>query len=192
MSKNVIIVGAGIGGLATALRLVKSGYKVKILEKNSQAGGRLNRISRDGFSFDTGPSFFSMSYEFENFAKDCRIRIPFKYSPLEPLYTVNIINNAKTFFIYKNVRKLSEQFNDIEPNFEIKMMKYLNKTEKVFNDTVDLVIKRNFDSIFSYLISLMQVNPIHLPLLLKSFWKEVTNNFSSREARQIISLVAFF
>lgn len=192
MSKNVIIVGAGIGGLATALRLVKSGYKVKILEKNNQAGGRLNRISRDGFTFDTGPSFFSMSYEFENFAKDCGIRIPFKYSPLEPLYTVNFINNAKTFFIYKNVRKLSEQFNDIEPNFEIKMMKYLKKTEKVFNDTVDLVIKRNFDSIFSYLISLMQVNPIHLPLLLKSFWKEVTNNFSSREARQIISLVAFF
>jgi len=61
MNKKVLIVGSGIGGLATALRLVKRGYKVEILEKNSQAGGRLNIIKKDGFTFDTGPSFFSMS-----------------------------------------------------------------------------------------------------------------------------------
>ncbi len=64
-NKEVIVVGAGLGGLTTALRLVKKGYKVTILEKNTQAGGRLNRIQKDGFTFDTGPSFFSMSYEFK-------------------------------------------------------------------------------------------------------------------------------
>ena len=57
MEKSVLIVGAGIGGLSTALRLAKKGYKVTILEKNKQAGGRLNQIKKDGFTFDTGPSF---------------------------------------------------------------------------------------------------------------------------------------
>jgi phytoene dehydrogenase-like protein len=44
MSKSVLVVGAGIGGLATALRLAKKGYKVEIIEKNNQAGGRLNLL----------------------------------------------------------------------------------------------------------------------------------------------------
>jgi phytoene desaturase len=60
MRKNIVVVGAGLGGLSTALRLAKQGYSVEIIEKNEQAGGRLNRIEKDGFVFDTGPSFFSM------------------------------------------------------------------------------------------------------------------------------------
>ena len=72
MAKSVLIAGGGLGGLATALRLAKKGYKVEIIEKNSQPGGRLNQIKRDGFTFDTGPSFFSMSYEFKEFAKSAK------------------------------------------------------------------------------------------------------------------------
>ena len=68
-NRSIIIIGAGIGGLATALRLAKKGYKVTILEKNEQLGGRLNQLKKDGFTFDVGPSFFSMSYEFKEFAK---------------------------------------------------------------------------------------------------------------------------
>ena len=74
MSKSVLVVGAGIGGLATALRLAKKGYKVEIIEKNAQAGGRLNQIKKDGFTFDSGPSFFSMSYEFKLFAQECNFK----------------------------------------------------------------------------------------------------------------------
>ena len=191
-NKKVLIVGAGIGGLATALRLVKKGYTVEIIEKNEQAGGRLNQIKKDGFTFDTGPSFFSMSYEFEQLAKDCNIKLPFTYFDLDPLYTVNFIDNPKTYFLYKDIKKLAEQFKDVEPDFEAKMEKYLKKSAKVFDDTVDIVIKNNFDSILSYFITLARVNPVHLPLLTRSFWKQVCNNFDSKEAQQIISLVAFF
>ncbi len=192
MSKKVLIVGAGLGGLATGLRLAKKGYEVEMIEKNSQAGGRLNQIKKDGFTFDTGPSFFSMSFEFEEFAKDCGITIPFNYVELDPLYTVNFSDSPKTYFLYKEVKKLAEQFKDVEPDFEEKMNKYLKKSGKLFHDTVDLVIKNNFDSYFSYILTLMRVNPIHIPVLFRSFWKQVKMNFNSKEARQIISLVAFF
>lgn len=192
MSKSVLVVGAGLGGLATALRLAKKGYKVEILEKNSQAGGRLNQLKKDGFTFDVGPSFFSMSFEFKEFAKDCNIDLPFKYVELDPLYTVNFSGNPKTFYLYKDINKLAEQFKDIEPDFEVKMEKYLKKSGRLFHDTVDLVIKNNFDSYFSYILTLMRVNPVHLPVLFKSFWEQVKLNFTSKEAQQIISLVAFF
>ena len=192
MNKKVLVIGAGLGGLATALRLAKKGFEVEIIEKNEQAGGRLNQIKKDGFTFDTGPSFFSMSFEFKEFAKECNIELPFTYVELDPLYTVNFSDSPKTYFLYKDIKKLSEQFKDVEPDFEQKMTKYLKKSGKIFHDTVDLVIKNNFDSYFSYILTLMRVNPIHIPVLFRSFYKQVKMNFNSKEARQIISLVAFF
>lgn len=192
MSKNVLVVGAGLGGLATALRLAKRGYKVEIIEKNAQAGGRLNQLKKDGFTFDTGPSFFSMSYEFKEFAEGCNIKMPFKFIELDPLYTVNFSNNPKTFSLYKDIKKLAGEFKEVEPDFEQKMTKYLKKSGQLFHDTVDIAIKNNFDSYFSYIITLMRVNPIHIPVIFRSFWKQVKRYFSSREAQQILSLVAFF
>jgi phytoene desaturase len=192
MTKTVLIVGAGLGGLSTALRLVKKGYKVEILEKNSKAGGRLNQLKKDGFTFDTGPSFFSMSYEFEEFARACNIHLPFKYYALDPLYTVNFNKSPVTYHLHKDLHKLAEQFKNTEPDFEIKMRKYLEKCKSIFYDTVDLVIKSNYDSMLQYLITLLRVNPVHIPVLFRSFWQQTTRHFSSEEARQIISLVAFF
>ncbi|MCG6189189.1 phytoene desaturase family protein [Maribellus maritimus] len=192
MNNKVLVVGTGLGGLATALRLAKQGFEVEMVEKNHQAGGRLNQIKKDGFTFDTGPSFFSMSYEFEEFAKDCNIRLPFDYVELDPLYSVNFIDNPKTFHLYKDIDKLSDQFSEIEPDFQEKFDRYIKKSAALFHDTVDLVIKNNFNSLAAYIFTLMRVNPVHIPVLFQSFWQHVKKYFSSKEARQIVSLVAFF
>lgn len=49
--KEVIIIGSGLGGLSTALRLSSIGFKVKILEKYKTPSGRLNKLQLDGFTF---------------------------------------------------------------------------------------------------------------------------------------------
>jgi phytoene desaturase len=192
MAKSVIIVGAGLGGLATALRLAKKGYRVEIIEKNDNAGGRVNQLKKDGFTFDTGPSFFSMSYEFKEFAKDCNIKMPFKYFELDPLYTVNFRRSPKTYYLYKDISRLAEQFRENEPDFEDKMRRYLRKSGRLFHDTVDVVIKNNYDSVLHYLLTLMKVNPVHLPVMFRNFWQQVSRYFKSEDAVQILSLVAFF
>ena len=56
--RKVAIVGAGPGGLAAAILLARSGVDVTIVEKRSHVGGRTSTIERDGFRFDTGPTFF--------------------------------------------------------------------------------------------------------------------------------------
>ncbi|MFO7880359.1 MAG: phytoene desaturase family protein [Bacteroidota bacterium] len=192
MNKKAIITGTGLGGLATGLRLATKGYQVTFVEQNSQPGGRLNQLKKDGFTFDVGPSFFSMPYEFEALVKDCGIEMPFEFVELDPLYTVNFRDSKKKFTIYKDIDKLSEQFEGIEPDFKKKFTAYLKKCEQLYNDTVDVVIKQNFDSIQAYVKALMQVNPGHLPVLIKTFWKQVDAHFESKEARQIVSLIAFF
>lgn len=58
MSKQVAIIGAGPGGLATAMLLAKAGASVTVYERGARVGGRTSSIESDGFRFDVGPTFF--------------------------------------------------------------------------------------------------------------------------------------
>jgi phytoene desaturase len=65
MQKNpskpkVVIVGAGIGGIATAARLARHGCQVTVLEKNDIPGGRVGQLKLDGYTFDTGATLLLM------------------------------------------------------------------------------------------------------------------------------------
>ena len=62
MRKHVIIVGAGPGGLTTAMLLANRGFKVTVFEKESHVGGRNAAIVRNGYKFDTGPTFLMMKF----------------------------------------------------------------------------------------------------------------------------------
>ncbi len=192
MAKKVLIVGSGLAGLAAALRLSRRGYEVELVEKNSKAGGRLNQLKKDGFTFDVGPSFFSMSYEFDEFVKDAGIKMPFNFVELDPLYTVNFLSTGKTYTMYKDLAKLAEEFKDVEPDLERKIKKYLGTGQMLFDGTVDLVVRRNYNSLMHYFITLMQAPPKLMPVLFRSFWQQVSKYFSSEEVKQILSLVAFF
>ncbi len=56
--RKVVIVGAGPGGLASAMLLARSGLDVTVLERHDRVGGRTSTIEEDGFRFDLGPTFF--------------------------------------------------------------------------------------------------------------------------------------
>lgn len=58
-SKNAIVIGAGIAGLASAIRLQVMGYEVTVYEKNNYPGGKLSHFEINGYQFDAGPSLFT-------------------------------------------------------------------------------------------------------------------------------------
>ena len=58
MQPPVIVIGAGPGGLASAILLARAGAKVKVIERLPTLGGRTSSIEADGFKFDLGPTFF--------------------------------------------------------------------------------------------------------------------------------------
>ena len=59
-SRQAIVIGAGIAGLASAVRLALKGYSVKVFEANSYPGGKLSEFEAAGYRFDAGPSLFTM------------------------------------------------------------------------------------------------------------------------------------
>lgn len=188
----MLIVGTGLGGLTTALRLAKLGYKVEMVEKYHQAGGRLNQLRKDGFTWDMAPTFFSMSYEFKEFIESTGIRMPFEFVELDPLYSVNFSGSDRYFQIHKDLKKLSKEFEDLEPGFEEKMKRYLAGAGKLFHDTEGIVIKKNFDNLPDYLMQLAKVPWKHAPKMARSMWSEMERHFDSHEVKVIFSLVAFF
>lgn len=192
MSKKVLIIGAGLGSLATALRLTTHGYEVEIIEKYHQAGGRLNQLKKDGFTFDIGPSFFSMSYEFTELFDYCKIPNPLQMNELNPVYSVYFADKKEPYSIYKELDKLAQEFADIEPDFKAKAEKYLKSAGEIFHDTEHVIIKRNYDNLFQYALALMTVPIKHSPKLVRSMWTELERYFDSEHVKVIFSLVAFF
>ncbi len=63
--QKAIIVGAGIGGIATSIRLAVQGYQVSVFEANEYPGGKLSEIQVDGYRFDAGPSLFTLPDQVE-------------------------------------------------------------------------------------------------------------------------------
>ena len=65
-SHRVTVIGAGLGGISAAISLKAAGYDVEVFEKNSQIGGKLNVMEKDGFTFDLGPSIFTLPQFFQD------------------------------------------------------------------------------------------------------------------------------
>lgn len=75
------IVGAGPGGLTAAMLLAARGFKVTVCEKDHHVGGRNSAIVRNGYKFDTGPTFLMMKFILDEvFEENCRTSIGFKAS----------------------------------------------------------------------------------------------------------------
>ena len=88
--KKIIVIGAGISGLASAVRLLNEGFEVELYEKNRQVGGRMGVISGNGFTFDLGPTILMMPQIYEEVFSNCG-RNPADYLPMErldPIYKV--------------------------------------------------------------------------------------------------------
>jgi phytoene desaturase len=190
--KKALIVGTGLGGLATALRLSRRGYDVEMVEMYRQAGGRLNQLRSEGFTFDMAPTFFSMSYHFDEFVRDAGIEMPFRFVKIDPLYHVNFRGSDRRFIIYRDLEKLTRQFEDIEPGFRERMERFLESTGKLFFDIEKGVLAKNFRSLPDFIFQMTRLPVKHVPKVLRSVWGEMSRHFTSYEVRVIFSLVSFF
>jgi len=147
MSKHVVIVGAGIGGLATANMLAKAGYTVAVYEKNAEPGGRAGTMSTKGFTFDTGPSWYLMPEVFEHyfslFGKSVAKELDL--IRLNPAYKV-FFENAPPITITSNSKKDAETFEAIEPGAGAKLNDYVKKGDDIYRLSLKHFLYTNFSS----------------------------------------------
>ncbi|MUL35744.1 phytoene desaturase family protein [Gloeocapsopsis dulcis] len=75
MSEQIIIVGAGPGGLATAMRLASKGYSVQIFEATDRVGGRMRGFVDGDYAFDTGPTILQLPRVYEELFAEAGLRL---------------------------------------------------------------------------------------------------------------------
>lgn len=90
MRPHAVVIGAGLGGLASAMRLGAKGYRVTVLDRLDGPGGRGSSIWRDGHRFDLGPTIVTVPQVFEELWAACgrRFRDDVDLRPLDPFYEI--------------------------------------------------------------------------------------------------------
>jgi phytoene desaturase len=149
--KSVIIVGAGIGGIATAIFLVNKGYTVQIFEKNGGPGGRCGQLVSDGYRFDLGATMLMMPGIYRRVFDELGIPLfeDNKIQPLEDLYTV-YFDNKETLTFSMDKGKMKLQLENMEPGSFEKSGRYISKGYEIFRVGVKEFIGRNFYHLFQF------------------------------------------
>lgn len=146
MSK-IIIIGAGIGGLATANLLAKAGHEVHLYEKESGPGGRAGQFKKDGFTFDTGPSWYLMPDVFEHYFNllGTSAEKELDLVQLKPAYKV-FFENASDVTITGDLEKDAETFEAIETGAGELLKKYVQKSDETYQLSLKHFLYSNFTS----------------------------------------------
>src|SRR5512143_1818492 len=108
--KSVIVIGAGIGGITAAIHLARRGLHVTVLEKNSRAGGRCDRLSRAGHHFDVGPTLLVMPllYEAEFAALGTSMREMLELQRVDPTYQL-VFDNGSQLALTSDMESMKQQ-----------------------------------------------------------------------------------
>jgi len=125
MSKKISIIGSGFSSLSAASYLAKEGFDVTIYEKNKNIGGRARRLSKDGFSFDMGPTWYWMPDVFERYFAQFGKQVSDYYSlhRLDPSYRIYWDDDYTD--IPADFEALKKVFESLEPGSAEKLEKYL-------------------------------------------------------------------
>lgn len=138
---KISIIGAGIGGLASACLLAAKGHQVKVFEKNENAGGKMNQVVAEGFRFDTGPSLLTMPFVLDRFYKACgsSLENELELKPLEPLCTY-FYKDGTVFRNFDGKKKNVEEIKRIAPEDLKTFEQFLNYAESLYRKTSDAFI----------------------------------------------------
>lgn len=144
MSKTVSVIGAGVAGLASAIRLQHAGYDVTIYEKSEMAGGKMHQLKKDGFTFDVGPSIVMMP-ELYREVFELTGRNPDDYIPmqrLDPMYSAFF--EDEKIDVSSDLVKLVEHLEGIGEEDVIGFLGYLKDIYERFTIAKEYFIQRPF------------------------------------------------
>ena len=150
--QKVAIIGAGYGGLALANILAKAGYAVTVYEKHSTPGGRAGHLEQDGFSFDTGPSWYLMpeifDHYYELFGK--RASNELKLTRLSPGYKV-FFEHDQPIEVSGDIDADAELFESYEKGAGEALKMYVASSAQTYTLAVRHFLYSNFERTVEFL-----------------------------------------
>ncbi|WP_316847033.1 1-hydroxycarotenoid 3,4-desaturase CrtD [Pedobacter psychrodurus] len=149
---KAIIIGGGIAGIASAIRLAVKGYEVDVFEANSKPGGKLSEIKMNGFRFDAGPSLFTMPQYVDELFKlaDKNPKDYFGYIKLREVcryfYEDGLRLNASA-----DLEKFAKEIEEKTQSTAEEVDLFLKKSKTIYEVTHRVFLERSLHKLKSYL-----------------------------------------
>lgn len=152
--KKAIIIGSGVGGLATALRLKAQGLDVVVFENNSYPGGKLSSFNLGQYRFDAGPSLLTMPHYidelFELFNENPKDYFNYKRKDISCKY---FWEDKTVLNAYSDKNKFINEINKVLKVDKNIVTKYLLKAKKKYDLTKNIFLEQSLHKIKTYLSS---------------------------------------
>ena len=143
MAPSAVIVGAGLGGLSTAVRLAAQGWRVRVFDKNSEPGGRMSTVQAGGFSWDCGPTLIMMPEVLRELwaAADRRLDDDLELVRVDPYYRV-VFADGGHLDLTGDLPRLVQNVEAIEPGGGARVLGFLAAAERLMSRTRLPIIER--------------------------------------------------
>lgn len=149
---RVAVIGAGLGGLAVALRLQGAGCEVTVLEQRAAPGGRASRLRDGGYTWDTGPSLITMPWVLEETfaAAGLDLRSEVRLRQLDPLYRIRWAGEERVFDFHADRERLREQVARFDARDGTRVDAFLDALRPIYEDAILGAGRREFSSLRSF------------------------------------------
>ncbi len=163
--KKAIVIGAGIGGLASAIRLQAKGYQVSVYESNSYPGGKLTQIQNKKYRFDAGPSLFTMPEKVNELLNLSGGKSPvFEYQKLDEVCRY-FYEDGSIIKGWSNPILFAKEIKNKLGVSEKVVLKYLSRSRFVFNSVNDLFLEKSLHKLKTYFSTQTFLSLLKLPFL---------------------------
>ncbi|REE79874.1 phytoene desaturase [Lutibacter oceani] len=190
MKKNIIIIGSGFSSLSAASYLAKHGNDVTVLEKNKDLGGRARVLSKDGFKFDMGPTWYWMPDVFEKFFSDFEKKPSdfYQLEKLAPAYQV-YFDRLNSITIPDNLDDIYKIFEEEEKGSSVFLKKFLKAAKFNYEVAINDLVYKPGESITELITfsTLAKVNQF-----FKSISSDIRKNIKSKKLIQILEFPVLF
>ncbi len=190
--KTVIIIGAGIHGMATGLLLADRGYNVKIVDMNDRPGGVARVYRSEGYTFDMGPTWYLMPEVFERYFQliGSSIENNYKLYDLDPSYRV-FFSQDDVVDITRDQAHNQSVFNTFEYQGGKKLSHYLQESSQKYDIALNHFLYKDYLKPTDFLDPLIIKNGLKLHAFAK-LDNYVKRFFSSDKARKILEFNTVF
>ncbi|MHB8577159.1 MAG: FAD-dependent oxidoreductase, partial [Dehalococcoidia bacterium] len=182
--KTVVVIGAGVGGLAAAARLQRAGFAVTVLEKNEQVGGRLDRRELGGYRWDTGPTLLLLSDVYREFFASLGRRLEdwVTLRRVDPNYRIRF-GDGTTLDMTSRIDALAAEVERFEPGAARGLLRFLADASLKYKLGRASFVERNFERATDFF------SPRSLALLARTgaidnYWRHTGSFFRDERLRQ--------